>query len=272
MKTVYIGLEGSGKTFLMGAETERVIDRNAKLYAKVYKNWEEQKESLRGYILRWEKIGTDMSDAKNALKELEADIPIARKIVSNIRYSKSLEEYAKAKGIEIRYWKDIEELEKLTECDLFIDEIGAYFDSRTFDLLPLSTRLWLAQAQKLGVDIWGGAQDWGQIDVSFRRLVKRLYELKKILGTRRPSKTFPAGKHPWAVIFAWRVAPAASSDSTELRTLSLLPEFYFAGKKSFARFDTNARVPDTAPPPLKKIVRHWYDEEGKIGYTLTKYK
>lgn len=272
MKTVYIGLEGSGKTFLMGAETERVIDRNAKLHAKVLKIWEEKKENLRGYILRWDKMGTDISVAKNALKELEEDIPTARRIVSNIKYSKSLEEYAKNKGIKIEYWKDIEELEKLTECDLFIDEVGAYFDSRTFDMLPLSTRLWLAQAQKLGVDIWGGAQDWGQIDVAFRRLVKRLYELKKVLGTRRPSKTFPAGKHPWALIFAWRVAPAASSDSTELRTLSLLPEFYFAGKKSFARFDTNARVPDTAPPPLKKVVRHWFREDGEIGYTRTVYK
>lgn len=272
MKTVYIGLEGSGKTFLMGSETHRVIDRNFKLHAKVVKIWEEKKESLRKHIELRQKTGGDTSGAEGVLKELEEDVPMPRRIVSNIRYSKSLEEYAKNKGIEITYWKDIEELEKLSECDLFIDEIGAYFDSRTFDLLPLSTRLWLAQAQKLGVDIWGGAQDWGQIDVSFRRLVKRLYELKKVLGTRRPSKTFPAGKHPWALIMAWKVAPAASSDSTELRTLSIMPEFHFAGKKSFGRFDTNARVPDTAPPPLKKIVRHWFDEDGKVGYTRTVYK
>jgi len=272
MKTVYIGLEGSGKTFLMGSETHRVIDRNANLHAKVMKIWNEKKLNLRRQYYAFQKLGGDSSSVKDALDELEADIPTARKIVSNIKYSKSLEAYARGKGIEIRYWKDIEELEKLSECDLFIDEIGAYFDSRTFDMLPLSTRLWLAQAQKLGVDIWGGAQDWGQIDVSFRRLVKRLYELKKVLGTRRPSKTFPAGKHPWALIFAWKVAPAAANDSTELRTLSLLPEFYFAGKKSFGRFDTNARVPDTAPPPLKKVVRHWFRENGEIGYTRTVYK
>jgi len=94
MKTVYIGLEGSGKTFLMGAETERVIDRNAKLHAKVLKLWEEKKENLRGFISRWEKMGKDMSDAKAALKELEEDIPTARKIVSNIRYSKSIQQHA----------------------------------------------------------------------------------------------------------------------------------------------------------------------------------
>jgi len=272
MKTVYIGLEGSGKTFLMGSETERVIDRNANLYKKVCKLREEKITLLRDHISRWEKMEKDSSTAKDALEELERDIPIARKVVSNIKYSKSLEEYAKKKGIIIEYWKDIEELERMSECDLFIDEIGAYFDSRTFDLLPLSTRLWLAQAQKLGVHIWGGAQDWGQIDVSFRRLVKRLYDLRKVAGTRRPSKTFPPGKYPWAIIFAFKVAPAASSDSTELKTISLVPEVFFAGKKSFARFDTNARVADTAAPPLKKITRHWFNDKGEIGYTRTVYK
>jgi len=233
MKTVYIGKEGSGKTLMMGADAKWIVDRNSRLF---------------------EKTG------------------LIRPIRSNIAFSESFIRYAKEKNVDILSWRNIEELETFAECDLFIDEVGAYFDSRTFDLLPLSTRLWLAQAQKLGVDIWGGAQDWGQIDVSFRRLVKRLYELKKVAGTRRPSKTFPAGKHPWALIFAWRVAPLASSDSADLRTLSLLPEFHFAGRRSFARFDTNARVPDTAPPPLKKVVRHWYDEEGKIGYTRTVYK
>lgn len=229
MKTVYIGLEGSGKTFLMGRDTEICIDRNAKLLKKT---------------------------------------GLVRPIVSNITYSKSMETYAESKGVPIRYWKDIEELETFQECDLFIDEIGAYFDSRTYSDLPLSTRLWLAQAQKLGVDIYGGAQDWGQIDVSFRRLVKRLYELKKVMGTRRPSRTRPAGKRPWAILLAWKVAPASTSDSTELRTLSIIPEIHFAGRRSFARFDTNARVADTAPPPLRKVVRVCPED----GYTQVRYR
>jgi len=230
MKTIYIGKEGSGKTFLMGRDTQWIIDRNAKLHKRVTDIWEKKKEGLRNHIKLIEKTGGDTSTALIALEELEKNAPIARKVVSIITYSKSLEKYAESKGIEIQYWKDIEELEDFTECDLFIDEVGAYFDSRTFSDLPLSTRLWLAQAQKLGVHIYGGAQDWGQIDVSFRRLVNRLYELKKVLGTRRPSLTFPAGKNPWAILFAWKVASAASNDSTELRTLSIIPEFHFAGK------------------------------------------
>jgi len=234
MKTVYIGKEGSGKTLLMGDDTKWCIDRNARLFRK------------KG---------------------------IKRPIRSNIAYSTELEIYAKNKGVDIYYWKNIEELETFTECDLFIDEVGAYFDSRTFSDLPLSTRLWLAQAQKLGVHIYAGAQDWGQIDVSYRRLVGRLYELKKVIGSRRPSVTLPAGKIPWCIILCWKVAPAASNDSAELRTQSWLPTPYFAGKKKFSRFNTNARITTSEAAPLQRIVRHWYrPEDGKIGFTRTIYR
>jgi len=233
MKTVYIREEGSGKSLLMGADTKWIIDRNSKLFKKTGKE---------------------------------------RAIRSNIAYSKSLEEYAKSKNVPILYWRNLEELETFTECDLFIDEVGAYFDSRTFADLPLTTRLWLAQAQKLGVHIYAGAQDWGQIDVSFRRLVSRLYELKKVFGSRRPSITMPAGKNPWAVILSYRVAPAASNDSAELKTLSLLPGIFFAGKKAVGRFDTNARIITSDAAPLQRIVRHWYNDKGEIAYTRTTYR
>jgi len=234
MKTVYIGKEGSGKTLLMGADTKWIIERNAKLFKKY---------------------------------------GVKRAIRSNIAYTEELEAYALSKGVPILYWTNIEELETFSECDLFIDEVGAYFDSRTFNDLPLSTRLWLAQAQKLGVDIYAGAQDWGQIDVSFRRLVKRLYELKKVIGTRRPSKTRPAGKARWAIILSWKVAPAASSDSSELKTLSIIPGFFWARGKHFDIFNTNARITTSEYPPLQRIVRHWTNPKtGKIEYTRTVYR
>lgn len=272
MKTVYIGKEGSGKTYLMGRDTEDAILRNEKLHKRMLGLWETRKVALEKHIALIEKTGGDTSEVLGELHTHLKRVPEPRPVVSNIAYSKSLEKTAADHGIKIRYWKDIEELEKLSECDLFIDEVGAYFDSRTYADLPLTTRLWLAQAQKLGVRIYGGAQDWGQIDVSFRRLVNRLYELKKVIGTRRPSQTIPAGKYPWAILFAYKVAPAASSDSTELRTLSILPEIHFAGKRSFQRFDTNARIQDSEYPPLKRIVRHWYKPDGKIGHTRIQYR
>jgi len=229
MKTIYIGKEGSGKSYLMGMDTKYLIDRNAKWFKKT---------------------------------------GVMRPIVSNMAYTSSTMEYANTKGVPLRYWRDIEELGTLRECDLFIDEVGAYFDSRNFADLPLSIRLWLAQAQKLGVYIYGGAQDWAQIDVSFRRLVNRLYEVKKIIGSRRPALSVPSVTRPWGLIFQWRIASGSNSDSTELKTLSILPDWFFIRKKWCNIFDTNARVEDSALPPLKKYIRICPED----GYVRVTYK
>jgi len=171
------------------------------------------------------------------------------------------------KGVPNRKWRHISELERMTECDLFIDEVGAYFDSRTFEFLPLSTRLWLAQAQKLGVHIWGGAQDWGQIDVSFRRLVGKIYEVKKVFGTRRPSKTMPAGKYRFAVSVQWRLVPNSNSDLADTKPMSIIPVPILMLPRDMARFNTNSRVLETDPPPLRKIVQVCEED----GYRRTRY-
>lgn len=228
-----MGLEGSGKTLLMSCDAWELLYRNA--------NWEK----------------------KTGKK---------RPIVSNIVFTEAFTAFAESKGVPIRYWKNIEELVQMTECDLFIDEIGAYFDSRTFDALPLNVRLWLAQADKLGVHIIGGAQDWSQIDVSYRRLVKKLFDVKKVIGTRRPSATRPGSKKPWALVLRYKVAPVAGAESTELKTLSMLPYIHFFWGKHFRRFDTNARVEDSEPPPLKRVIRKWTNPEtGKVEFVRTRY-
>lgn len=228
MKTIFVGKEGSGKTLLLGREAERIVYRNAHLFKRTNE---------------------------------------MRPIVTNIAHSDSFIEWANSKGVPMYKWQHIADLEQLDECDLFIDEVGAYFDSRTYADLPLSTRLWLAQAQKLGVHIYGGAQDWAQIDVSFRRLVNYLYEVKKIFGTRRPSRTLPAGKHPFAVGLRWRLNPVSESDTGKAKTLSFIPSLVVMTKADTSRFDTNSRVAMSDPPPLKKITRVCPED----GHVRTRY-
>lgn len=192
---------------------------------------------------------------------------VMRPIVSNIAYSDSFKAFAASKGVPVRSWQHLAELETMSECDLFIDEVGAYFDSRTFADLPLSTRLWLAQAQKLGVYIYGGAQDWAQIDVSFRRLVNKLYHVTKVVGSRRPSKSLPGSRIPWAFGLVWRLDPQSDADSGKLKALSIIPSIAVMTSHDTSRFDTNARVLQSAPPPLRKIVRVCPED----GYTRTRY-
>jgi len=116
-KTIFSGLEDSGKSYMLAHTASEIAYRNAK----------------------WLKI-----------------TGVPRPIISNLRFEPSFEQHVVTDlGIPIRYWKDISELREITNADLFIDEVGTYFDSRTFKDLPLDIRLWLAQASKLGVDIYG---------------------------------------------------------------------------------------------------------------------
>lgn len=232
MKKVYVGKEGSGKTLFLGREAERLIYRN-------------------------EYLGKKMG--------------ITRPLVTNFNFSIDFIKFASEHGVEIRKWQHVSELESFSECDLFIDELGTYFDSRTFENLSLDTRLWLAQAQKLGVHIYGSAQDWGQIDITFRRLTNELYEVKKLFGSRRPSKTLPSSKLPFAVGLRWRLNPVSSGEEG-LKSMWMFPSLFVVTRKDTNRFNTNDRVKMSDPPPLRKVSRHWTNPEtGLIEKTITKY-
>jgi len=219
-KKVYVGLESSGKSLLMADELKENIDRNI-------------------YWLK--KTG------------------IPRPIYTNMAISQSLRQYAESNGIEIKHWSNVWDLTTMTECDLYIDELATYFDARTFSDLPLDVRLWLAQAEKMGVQIVGGAQDYFQIDISYRRLVKKLYEVKKLMGSRRPMKTAPRVWFIWGVILLWELNTKTASKGTqdEMKTTNLfgIPVPKLITKKRIRNFDTNVRVNLSEPPPLKKIVR-----------------
>jgi len=232
-KKVYVGLESSGKSLLMAQELKENIDRNA----------------------IWFKI-----------------TGLPRPIFTNMALSSSLIEYAKSKGVEILEWSDLWDLVYMSECDLYIDEIGTYFDSRTYADLPLDVRLWLGQAEKLGVQIVGGAQDYFQVDISYRRLVKKVYEVKKVIGSKRPMKTSPPVRRVWGVMFLWELdARSASQAGNQEAMKSInflgLPALRSIKKSNVALFDTNVRVRLSNPPPLRKIVRICPED----GYTQKRY-
>lgn len=223
-KKVYVGLESSGKSLLMARELKRNIKRNAK----------------------WQKItGT------------------IRPIYYNISVSDSLRQFAIENGVELRPWRNIWDLVEMHECDLYIDELATYFDSRFYQDLPLDVRLWLAQAEKMGVQIVGATQDYFMIDISFRRLVKELFEVKKLCGSIRPMKTAPPIKYIWGIIAVWELDPRSASkagNQEEMRTkngviLGSIPKLTFIRKRDTSNFNTQTRVSLSEPPPLRKYVR-----------------
>jgi len=171
MKVVYTGYESSGKSLMLAQMSEFLIDRNSK----------------------WAK--------EHNLK--------VRPIVSNMPYSEVFEEYAKSRGVPIIYWRSLEEIKHLTECDIICDEIGKFFDARFWDKLSLDIRTWLSEGAKQGIHWYCGAQDFAQVDLSFRRLVQPgdLIHVTKLMGSRRPTPTMPPVSFIWGVLMLQNLNP-----------------------------------------------------------------
>jgi len=225
-KTIFSGLEDSGKSLKLAEFAGKIGERNAD----------------------WLKITGK-----------------PRPIVSNLEFQQPFYEYITGLGIPIRYWKDLEELPALRNCDLIIDEVGAYFDSRTFKDLPLDIRLWLSQASKLGVDIYGSAQDFAQVDITFRRLTTTLYHITKLIGSPRPAETRPPVKRIWGLCMMRELDPVGYDETKrKFNNSSVLPQFFTIRREICEIFDTTKRIEKTAPPPYKHVARPCADPNCKF--------
>jgi len=229
-KIIFSGAEDSGKSLMLAEYAGKIVERNG----------------------RW----------------LSQGLP-ARPIRSNLEFQPWFEEYAASKGVPIVYWKDIEEWVNFRECDMICDEVGAYLDSRTYQNLPIDIRLWLAQASKLGVDIYGSAQDFAQIDISFRRLIKgptnALYQITKLIGSPRPAATRPPVRRIWGVCTMKELDPVAYDEGKQRFTSkSWLPGFFAIRREICSIFDTQKRIAKSKPPPYKHIERECTDADCKF--------
>lgn len=217
-KTIFAGLEDSGKSLKLAEYAGKIAERNA----------------------AWLKI-----------------TGIPRPIWSNLEFNEPFRKYVEEDlQIPIHYWKDLEQLVELRDCDLIIDEVGAYFDSRTFKDLPLDIRLWLAQASKLGVDIYGSAQDFAQVDITFRRLTTTLYHITKLIGSPRPAATRPPVRRIWGLCMMKELDPVGYDEQKrKFNNAGVMPSFYTIRREICDIFDTTKRIAKTKPPPYKHVER-----------------
>jgi len=220
MKIIYSGLESSGKSLQLAQRAEELVVRN--------KRWFKRTNVL-------------------------------RPIYSNMKFSKAFEEWAMVKmGVPIVYWSDLGSLIEVTEADIICDEVGNYFDARMWASLSLDVRRWLTQGAKHGVHFYGGAQDFAQVDKSFRRLVQPgdLIYITKIMGSRRPSKSTPGIKYIWGLCLVRKLNPQGyDEDKKQFNSSGILPTF-FTIKSEYCRiFDTNQSIQRSSPPPLTHILQ-----------------
>lgn len=200
------------------------------------------------------KIAMIVSDIAWRNKNIKEKTGLIRPIISNLYFSEHFykmvtEEYK----IPIIYWENLDDLIKYENADIIIDEVGNYFDSRMWQDLSLDVRRWLTQGAKCGIEIYGTAQDFAQVDKSFRRLVNNLYIIKKLIGSPRPSTTRPPVNRIWGICMMSEINPRNyKEDNKELKAdWFQLPSLFPIQKKYCDMFDTTQKIKRSKAPLLK---------------------
>jgi len=225
-KIIFSGLESSGKSLRLAMEAERLVLRNAK--------WREKSGKI-------------------------------RPIYSNMEFSQSFSNGATELGIPLRYWENLDDLVQISNADVIIDEVGNYFDSRLWPDLSQDARRWITQGAKAGVEIYGAAQDFAQVDIAFRRLVNELYHISKLLGSPRPAPTKPPVEKIWGVCIMRELDPRGyKEDEKRFASDSLLPKFFFIQRQYCEIFDTSQFIKKSKPATLKHVER--FCEDDKCGF------
>jgi len=217
MKVIFSGLEGSGKSYKLATVVCNIAYRNSEWFKTT---------------------GTK------------------RPIASNMKFSNEFHSFLVDKlQVPVIYWENLDELIKLDSCDIFIDEVGNYFDSRMWTELSLDVRRWLTQGSKMGIELYGSAQDFAQIDKAFRRLVNELVHITKMFGSRRPSATKPPVKRIWGLCMERQLDPLGYDEDKKQFSQSGLPSFFFLEKIYCDIFDTTQKITRSKLMPFKHIER-----------------
>jgi len=231
MITVYTGLPGSGKTVQIARQAEKLARKNL---------------------------------------ELLKSTGVARYVRSNLPFSPI---FVKKYGEILRPFSDIYDMPKWKECDVVIDELADYFDSHEWERTPREIKAYLRLHRHYKVNIYAVAQDFLTVDKSFRRLCAHLYHIDRIFSYGEPSVYKSKNKkHPFVFSVIREVDPNMWELEKEYYTyIPATSSYELFTKRDFIIYDTFADLPPQPLPPLKLEVRHWYDDQGNIGYTRKRY-
>lgn len=199
---------------------------------------------------------------KNARMLASGQTKVPRKVWINTPFSEEVEaEFREFIG----YWTDPEELIAIRDADIFWDEMPVNLDATRWADMPLTLKAWFRQHRKRGIDIYGTAQDYFDIDKSVRRLVHGLKKIQKIAGTRDLSATLPPPKNPWTFNLSWELDPRATDEGKLFPQASFqFPGVHIFYGSDFKVFDTTKEIAMGKYPPLKHIERVCEDPDCKV--------
>jgi len=197
------------------------------------------------------KLGKTVVDLLYTNKRIhEKTKTVKRMLYTNLQLSKAVEHEFQG---YFEYWTELRQLTSLRDADVIIDEVGTYFDSRLWETLSLEMRRWLSQHRKFGVQIFGTAQDFAQVDKAFRRLTSDLLYLTKLVGSRDISATKPPPRFIWGVCLVRYLDPTVYDEQKSKFGSAGLPKFMFITREGVSLFDTRAEVKLSGALPLKHL-------------------
>jgi len=196
------------------------------------------------------KLGRTLVDVLYRNRKYHENTGILRKVYTNLKLKEDVER--EFQGF-FEYWTELRQLTPLRDCDVVIDEVGTYFDARLWETLSLEMRRWLNQHRKFGIEIYGTAQDFAQVDKAFRRLTSDLLYLTKIAGSRDISATKPPPRVIWGFVFVRHLDPVVYDEEKSKFANGGLPAFMLITRKGTEIFDTRAEVKLSAALPKMHV-------------------
>jgi len=224
-----MGLESAGKSLKLAMVAVEVAYRNA----------------------RWKKISGKV-----------------RPIYSNMRFADNFYQHVTVElGIPIFYWVNLDDLIKVDNADIFIDEIGAIFPNDGWKDTPLESRRFFAQHRKRGIEIYANTQDFAMIDINARRMMSHVYHATKIFGSRDISATKPPPKFVFGLIAVTEIENFRTAlTASERKFIAGFPNFFWLDRDLVDIYDTTEDIKGAGYAPMRHIVRycerHGLDDDG----------
>jgi len=192
----------------------------------------------------------------------------------NMRMSLSFIKQIEDAGIKYLQYENFDEIEHITDADVFIDELLKLFPSRGTEPLPPHQMDWLTQGAKSGIQLYCTTQDFSQVHKQFRLLTNKVYMIRKLFGSPRPMKSSPPVKSIWGICIKKSVKPETFKGDTASMETDFIPIPFTIRKKDTLRYDTLYKIPRAELPDLKLRKQRVYaqDKQGNIVFEKIQFR
>ncbi len=153
-----------------------------------------------------------------------------------------------------KYFNSPIELIGLRDIDIIWDELGYYFPSDQWKNTDEEVRRFFAQHRKRGIEIYANTQAYMNVDINVRRMLEKVKEIRKVIGSRNPSATKPDIKFIWGVFMIRKIDITKLEEEKEYVYTHVIPEFIWMTPNIIKMFDTEEDIKMSGFPT--RLVRH----------------